>query len=149
MILVSRWYGKTKNYTTSLLGFLAQITIGLRARSVSITGSLMSASDWFRFLCFANFETNWLFISWNEMVKWKRLLGVIFFVNKLLLQPCVVFDSESNGCNFSSLAPPGHEKKLFSIFFTKCESESKTTSGCSNKLFSKKITPYSLFSFYQ
>ena len=40
------------------------------------------------------------------------MLGVIFFENKLLLQPDVVFDSESNGRNFSSLAPPGGEKNF-------------------------------------
>ena len=40
-----------------------------------------------------------------------------FFEIKLLLQPDVVFDSESNGRNFSTLAPPGAEKKYFSIFF--------------------------------
>ena len=43
---------------------------------------------------------------------------VIFFEIKLLLQPDVVFDSESNGRNFSSLSPPGGEKKYFH-FFTK------------------------------
>ena len=42
---------------------------------------------------------------------------MIFFDIKLLVQPDVVFDSESNGCNFSSLAPPGSEKKIFSIFY--------------------------------
>ena len=36
---------------------------------------------------------------------------------KLFLQPDVVFDSESNGCNFSSLAPPGGEKKIIFFFF--------------------------------
>ena len=47
-----------------------------------------------------------------------KLLGVIFSdIN--LLQPDVVFDSESNGCNFSSLAQPGCEKKYFQFFFTK------------------------------
>ena len=39
-----------------------------------------------------------------------------FFENKLLLQPDVVFDSESNDCNFSSLALPDGVKKLFSFF---------------------------------
>ena len=34
----------------------------------------------------------------------------------MLLQPDVVFDSESNDCNLSPLAPAGGEKKLFSIF---------------------------------
>ena len=45
------------------------------------------------------------------------MLGVIFFENKLLLQPDVVFDSESNGRNFSSLAPPGGEKKNIFNFY--------------------------------
>ena len=35
----------------------------------------------------------------------------------MLLQPDVVFDSESNSCNLSSLAPPGGEKKIIFIFF--------------------------------
>ena len=107
-----------------------------------------------------------------------KLLGVIFFEIKLLLQPDVVFDSESNGRNLSSLVPPGDEKKIFSILKTPTsthdvilkklkiiffsppggareqklqpiDSESKTTSGCSNSFISKKITPNSLFSFYQ
>ena len=42
---------------------------------------------------------------------------MIFFENKLLLQSDVVFDSESNGRNFSSLAPPGGEKKIIFKFF--------------------------------
>ena len=42
-----------------------------------------------------------------------------FFENKLLPQPGVVFDSECNDRTFSSLVPPGGEKKIFSIFFTK------------------------------
>ena len=42
---------------------------------------------------------------------------MIFFDIKLLLQPDVVFDSESNGRNFSSLAPPGGEKKIIFNFF--------------------------------
>ena len=41
---------------------------------------------------------------------------MIFFEIKLLLQPDVVFDSESNGRNFSSLAPPGGEKKIIFNF---------------------------------
>ena len=44
---------------------------------------------------------------------------MIFFENKLLLQSDVVFDSESNGRNFSSLAPPGGEKKIIFNFFFK------------------------------
>ena len=42
---------------------------------------------------------------------------MIFFDIKLLVQSDVVFDSESNGRNFSSLAPPGGEKKIIFIFF--------------------------------
>ena len=47
----------------------------------------------------------------------KQTLRMIFFENKLLPQPDVVFDSESNSRYFSSPAPPGDEKKLFSLFF--------------------------------
>ena len=50
------------------------------------------------------------------MVEWKQT-GAIFFENKLLQQPDVVFDSESNGCNFSSIAPPGCEKEYFQFFY--------------------------------
>ena len=42
---------------------------------------------------------------------------MIFFEIKLLLQPDVVFDSESNGRNFSSLASPDGEKKNYFQFF--------------------------------
>ena len=48
-----------------------------------------------------------------------KLLGVIFFENKLLLQSDVVFDSESNS---PSLAPPGGEKKNIFNFFYKMTS---------------------------
>ena len=48
------------------------------------------------------------------MIEWKQTVRGIFFDIKLLLQPDVVFDSVSNGRNFSALAPPGGEKKLFS-----------------------------------
>ena len=51
------------------------------------------------------------------MVEWKVTVKGDFFENKLLLQSDAVFDSESNGRNFSSLAPPCGEKKLISIFF--------------------------------
>ena len=44
------------------------------------------------------------------------MLGVIFFEIKLLLQPDVVFDSESNDRNFSSLAPPGGDKEIIFNF---------------------------------
>ena len=43
--------------------------------------------------------------------------------NKLLLQSDVVLDSESNVRNFSSLAPPGGEKKIIFNFFTKWRHE--------------------------
>ena len=45
-----------------------------------------------------------------------------FFVNNLLLQSDVVFDSESNDRNFSSLAPSGGEKKIIYNFFYKMTS---------------------------
>ena len=47
---------------------------------------------------------------------------MIFFENKLLLQSDVVFDSESNGRNFSSLAPLGGEKKIKFNFSSKMTS---------------------------
>ena len=40
----------------------------------------------------------------------------------MLLKPDVVFDSESMGRNVRSLAPPGSEKKMFSIFVFKMTS---------------------------
>ena len=43
-------------------------------------------------------------------------------------------------------SPPGGARELKLQPF---DSESKTTSGCTNSLISKKITPNSLFSFYQ
>ena len=42
---------------------------------------------------------------------------MIFFEKNLLLQSDVVFDFESNDSNFSSLAPPGVEKKVIFNFF--------------------------------
>ena len=42
---------------------------------------------------------------------------MISFESKLLLQPDVVFNSESNGRNFSSLAAPDCEKKNNFQFF--------------------------------
>ena len=56
---------------------------------------------------------------------------MIFFEIKLLLQPDVVFDSESNGRNLSSLAPPGGEKKNIFNFFLQNDvtSRSPTTVG--------------------
>ena len=44
---------------------------------------------------------------------------MILFEIKLLLETDVVFDSESKGRNFNSLAPSGGEKKLFTIFSLK------------------------------
>ena len=41
---------------------------------------------------------------------------MIFFGKNLLLQSDVVFDSESNDSNFSSLAQPGDEKKIIFNF---------------------------------
>ena len=38
---------------------------------------------------------------------------MILFENNLLLQSDVVFDSESNGRNFSPLAPGGEKKIIF------------------------------------
>ena len=58
----------------------------------------------------------------NHLSNWQnenKLLGVIFFDIKLLLQTDEVFASESNGRNFSSLALPGGEKENIFIFFTK------------------------------
>ena len=50
---------------------------------------------------------------------------MIFFEIKLLLQPDVVFDSESNGRNLSSLAPPGGEKKIIFNFIFQNDVTSK------------------------
>ena len=57
-----------------------------------------------------------------KLVELKQTFRGDFFENKLLPQPDKVFDSESNGRNLSSLALPGGEKKLFSIFFFKMTS---------------------------
>ena len=52
------------------------------------------------------------------MAEWKvTVKSDFFFENNLLLQSDVVFDSESNGRNFSSLAPPGGEEKIIFNFF--------------------------------
>ena len=57
------------------------------------------------------------------MVEWKETVrGDFFFEIKLLLQPDEVFDSESNGRNFSSLALTGGEKKIIFKFFFKMTS---------------------------
>ena len=50
------------------------------------------------------------------MIEWKQTVRGIFFDIKLLLQPDVVFDSVSNGRNFSPLAPSAGEKKNIFIF---------------------------------
>ena len=50
------------------------------------------------------------------LVEWRVTVEGDFFKNNLLLQPDVIFDSESNDCYFGSLAPPGGEKKKL-IFF--------------------------------
>ena len=47
------------------------------------------------------------------MVEWKQTVRGDFFKIKLIQLPDVVFGSESNDRNFSSLAPPGGEKKWF------------------------------------
>ena len=108
--------------------------------------------------------------------------GWFFFEITLVLQRDVVFDSESNCRNLSSLAQTGGDKNIImnflqndvisrrgrflDLFFAQIiflaapggarelklrpfDSESKNTSGCSYSLISKKITPKSLFSFYQ
>ena len=56
---------------------------------------------------------------WKLLVEWKQTVWDDFFDIKLLVQPDVVFDSDSNDRNFSSLAPPGGEKKNIFNFFTK------------------------------
>ena len=53
------------------------------------------------------------------LVEWRVTVEGDFFKNNLLLQPDVIFDSESNDCYFGSLAPPGGEKKKLIFFFTK------------------------------
>ena len=53
------------------------------------------------------------------MVEWKVTVKGGFFENKL---SDAVFDSESNDRNFSSLAPPGGEKKIIFNFFKKMTS---------------------------
>ena len=50
---------------------------------------------------------------------------MIFFEIKLLLQLDVVFDSESNGRNFSSLAPPIGAKKIIFNFFVQSDVTSR------------------------
>ena len=68
-------------------------------------------------------QNDFYYYGTTNILYWQnenKLFGVIFFEIKLFLQSDVVFDSESNGRNFSSLAPPGGEKKnYFQLFFTK------------------------------
>ena len=52
------------------------------------------------------------------MVEWKQIVRGDFFDIKLLLQPDLVFDSELNGRNFSSLAPPSGEEKIIFNFLS-------------------------------
>ena len=59
---------------------------------------------------------------------------MIFFENNLSLQSDVVFDSESNDCNFSSLAPPGGEKKNIFNFFLQNDVTSRRFSQISNSI---------------
>ena len=67
-------------------------------------------------MCYIKFYDS----SEKKLVEWKQTVrGDFFFENQLLQQPDVVFDLESNGRKFSSLAPPGGEKKISFIFFTK------------------------------
>ena len=58
----------------------------------------------------------------KKLVEWKQTVRGDFFEIKLLLQPDVVFDSESNGRNFRSLAPPDGEKKIIFNFLFKMTS---------------------------
>ena len=53
---------------------------------------------------------------WFKLVEWQTVRGDSF-ENNLLLQPDVVFNSESNGRNLGPLEPPCGEKKLFSLFY--------------------------------
>ena len=61
------------------------------------------------------------------MVEWKVTVKGDFFSRKQTitdkLQSDVVFDFESNGGNFNSLALPGGEKKIIFNFFTKWRHE--------------------------
>ena len=61
-------------------------------------------------------------LSWVYWQNESKLFWAIIFEIKLLVPPDAVFDSESNGCNFSSLAPPGGEKKIIFNFFFKMTS---------------------------
>ena len=71
---------------------------------------------------FGQFYTNISVIKtefWS-LVEWQWFWKVIYFEKNLLQQSDVVFDSESNERNLSSLVPLDGEKKIiFSIFFTK------------------------------
>ena len=73
------------------------------------------------------------------------MLRVIFFENKLLLQSDVVFDSESNGRKFSSLAPPGAEKGNILFFYNMT---SLVGMGVFAQFFGS-IEPFSILSFFK
>ena len=106
-------------------------------------------------ICFINqnvLNHNDFQILKSRVLEWKETVSGIFFENKRLLQPDVVFDSKSIGRNFRSLAPPGGEKNIIFLFFSQpsgarelklrsFDSKSKITSGRSNSLFSKKKSP--------
>ena len=53
------------------------------------------------------------------LVELNKLFGVIFSEYKLLLQSDLVFDSESNGHYFSSLAASGGVKQIIFTFLRK------------------------------
>ena len=63
-----------------------------------------------------------------------KMLGVIFYI-KMLLQPGEVFDSESNGRNFSSLAPPVFLKFCVGGWFFSCNINIKMKADFILKLF--------------
>ena len=71
-----------------------------------------------------------------------------FFEIKLLVQPAGVFDSESHDSNFTSLAPPGGEKKIIFKFFLQNDVTSRRGRFCtffrSNESFKKVLKFYFL-----
>ena len=68
---------------------------------------------------------------------------MIFFENKLFVQPNAVFDSESNGGNFSSLAPPGGEKKIIFNFYSQNDVTSRR--GRFYQIFEAQMKAYKKF----
>ena len=88
------------------------------------------------------------------MVEWKKTVRGDFFE-----KPDKIFDSESIGRNFISLAPSGGEKKYFQFFHKMMSLVAVSVfSGFRLKIenyirlylhFFRKNTPDSLFSFYQ